>query len=135
MASDTNKNAGEKAREQKERAQRDAQNHEYAGSSYHTPDPDDLGPEDDLSGLPWGSLNMRYVVAKGHESASQQGSRRTSDHRAEDNQQFLSPNTATFAQFTGYDGPESTGDDSRYYDDPSYYYDYEMVAPDPGPQM
>ncbi len=63
---------GEKAREQKDRAQRDAQNQQYAGSAYHIPDPEDFTLDDggDLSGLPWGGLNMRHVVARGHASAS-----------------------------------------------------------------
>ncbi|KAL2130804.1 hypothetical protein VTI74DRAFT_5932 [Chaetomium olivicolor] len=62
----------EKAREQKDRAARDAQNQQYAGSAYHIPDPDDFTLDDggDLSGLPWGGINMRHVVARGHASAS-----------------------------------------------------------------
>ncbi|KAK3685926.1 hypothetical protein B0T22DRAFT_538160 [Podospora appendiculata] len=61
----------EKAREQKDRAQREAQNQRHAGSSYHIPFAHDI-PADgdgDLSGLPWGSFNMRHVVAKGHRSS------------------------------------------------------------------
>lgn len=62
---------GEKAREQRDRAQRDAQNQQYAGSTYHIPAPDDILADDgDLSGLPWGGINMRHVVARGHASAS-----------------------------------------------------------------
>ncbi|KAK4044747.1 hypothetical protein C8A01DRAFT_42369 [Parachaetomium inaequale] len=61
----------EKAREQKDRAARDAQNQQYAGSAYTIPDPEDFTLDDsDLSGLPWGGLNMRHVVARGHASAS-----------------------------------------------------------------
>ncbi|EAQ85954.1 hypothetical protein CHGG_07207 [Chaetomium globosum CBS 148.51] len=62
----------EKAREQKDRAARDAQNQQYAGSAYHIPDAEDLTFDDggDLSGLPWGGLNMRHVVARGHASTS-----------------------------------------------------------------
>lgn len=80
---------------------------------------------------------MRFVVAKGHESASQLGSRQTSDHRIEENQHFFSPNTSTFPapitspQLGGYDSRDSIGDDSRYYDETPYYYDYDMVAADP----
>ncbi|KAK4148143.1 uncharacterized protein C8A04DRAFT_23940 [Dichotomopilus funicola] len=62
----------EKAREQKDRAARDAQNQQHAGSSYHIPDPEDFTLDDggDLSGLPWGGLSMRHVVTRGHASAS-----------------------------------------------------------------
>ncbi|KAI0024359.1 hypothetical protein F4780DRAFT_775751 [Xylariomycetidae sp. FL0641] len=70
-----------KAREQKERAERESRNHEHAGSSYRIPDPDALGPEDeDPSGLPWGSINMKHVVAKGHESESRRGSGNDGSH-------------------------------------------------------
>ncbi|KAL2259409.1 hypothetical protein VTK26DRAFT_6925 [Humicola hyalothermophila] len=61
----------EKAREQKDRAQREALNQQYAGCAYHIPDPEDITFDDcDLSGLPWGGINMRHVVARGHASAS-----------------------------------------------------------------
>ena len=122
-----NPTIGEKAREQKERAQRDAQNQEYASSSYRIPAPDDLVGDEGLSGLPWGSLNMRYAVAKGHESSSQPGSRRTSDHKPDEVQppQFLSPHTGTFPPLGSYDSAESVGDDGGgYYDDQTYFYDY-----------
>jgi hypothetical protein len=66
---------GEKARERKESAERDARNQEHAASSYRTPRPSDIGMEDELSGLPWGSMNFRHVVAKGYESMSRRGSR------------------------------------------------------------
>ena len=72
---------GEKAREQKDRAQRDAQNQQYAGSAYQVPAADDISFDDaDLSGLPWGGLNMRHVVARGHASASSGGHHTTSHH-------------------------------------------------------
>ncbi|KAK3944165.1 hypothetical protein QBC46DRAFT_337896 [Diplogelasinospora grovesii] len=75
----------EKAREQKDRAQRDAQNQQYAGSSYHIPGPDEITNDGaDLSGLPWGSLSMRHVVARGHASASQQGNNSSSRRESSD---------------------------------------------------
>jgi hypothetical protein len=67
---------GEKAREQRDRAAREAQNQQLAGSAYHIPDPEDFSLLDDgseLSGLPWGGLSMRHVVTRGHiASASSQ---------------------------------------------------------------
>ncbi|KAL2165679.1 hypothetical protein VTG60DRAFT_4041 [Thermothelomyces hinnuleus] len=57
--------------EQKDRAQREALNQQYAGSAYHIPHPEDITFDDcDLSGLPWGDINMQHVVARGHASAS-----------------------------------------------------------------
>lgn len=76
---------GEKAREQKERQERDTRNLELAGSSYSIPVPSDFMSssgdrdgetggytEDDLSGVPWGGLNIQHMVTRGHKSASQQ---------------------------------------------------------------
>lgn len=37
------------------------------------PDPAELLEEDDCSGLPWGSISMRHVMARGHESESRRG--------------------------------------------------------------
>ncbi|KAK3997480.1 hypothetical protein QBC44DRAFT_364283 [Cladorrhinum sp. PSN332] len=77
----------DKAREQRDRAQRDAQNQQYAGSSYHIAGADELALDDggDLSGLPWGGLNMRHVVARGHASASASAG---SDHYAQHQQYY-----------------------------------------------
>jgi len=65
--------AGEKTREHKDRAQRDAQNREHAGAIYTTPHPGTLPAEDDgaeLSGLPWGSINMQVVMSRGYAAAA-----------------------------------------------------------------
>ncbi|CAK7568744.1 MAG: hypothetical protein SEPTF4163_006747 [Sporothrix epigloea] len=60
----------EKAREQKERSEREFQNQEHAASSYQVPGPEDLSIDDQLSGVPWGGPSLRFMVAKGHESLS-----------------------------------------------------------------
>lgn len=75
---------GDKAKEAKERQERDAENRAHAGHSYHTPDPDEMGGEDELSGLPWGSLSLKHVVSKGRarESDSRRGSRRDEDRQS-----------------------------------------------------
>jgi hypothetical protein len=68
--------AGEKTRETKERVERDARNREHAGSSYQVPTPLDFSAEEEHSGLPWGSLNMRHVLTRGHETESRRSSGR-----------------------------------------------------------
>ncbi|OBT70413.1 hypothetical protein VE03_00174 [Pseudogymnoascus sp. 23342-1-I1] len=67
----------EKAKDQKESRDRDAENQLHAGYSYTSPDPDDLGPESELSGLPWGGPSMRHIVERGRgaQGGSRQGSR------------------------------------------------------------
>ncbi len=118
---------GEKAREQKDRAQRDAQNQEHAGSSYHVPAPEEVAVDEELSGLPWGGPNLRYVVAKGHEShesSSQQGSRKASDYVPEDTQ-FLTPYGGGYQQPSTWDAGNSSGGEERYYNDSPYYFDYD----------
>ncbi|KAK0636212.1 hypothetical protein B0T17DRAFT_72121 [Bombardia bombarda] len=133
---------GEKAREQKDRAQRDAQNQQYAGSSYHIPEADELPADEELSGLPWGSINMRHVVARGHATASQQGSR-LSDPQLGDNPYLgvyggaaggVAPGGyGGYAQMSNFDGRDaSSGGDDRYYDSP-YYYDYDATSGGSGP--
>jgi hypothetical protein len=68
---------GEKAKDQKESRDRDAENQLHAGYSYTSPDPDDLGLESELSGLPWGGPSMRHIVERGKatQGGSRQGSR------------------------------------------------------------
>ncbi|KFY20483.1 hypothetical protein V493_07673, partial [Pseudogymnoascus sp. VKM F-4281 (FW-2241)] len=67
----------EKAKDQKESRDRDAENQLHAGYSYTSPDPDDLGFETELSGLPWGGPSMRHIVERGKATTggSRQGSR------------------------------------------------------------
>ncbi|KFY40275.1 hypothetical protein V494_03588, partial [Pseudogymnoascus sp. VKM F-4513 (FW-928)] len=66
----------EKAKDQKESRDRDAENQLHAGYSYTSPDPDDL-VETELSGLPWGGPSMRHIVERGKatQGGSRQGSR------------------------------------------------------------
>ncbi|KAK4203748.1 hypothetical protein QBC40DRAFT_166261 [Triangularia verruculosa] len=72
----------DKAREQKERDQRDALNEQYADSSYRIRNADELVDEGDLA---WGSFSMGHMLSRGHEAASagqrthSGGSRRESD--------------------------------------------------------
>ncbi|KAH8664288.1 hypothetical protein BX600DRAFT_512338 [Xylariales sp. PMI_506] len=63
----------EKAKEQREKSERDMRNQEHAGSSYHVPAPDELPDQSECDGLPWGSVNMRYVMSRGQETESQRG--------------------------------------------------------------
>ncbi|KAK0652209.1 hypothetical protein B0T16DRAFT_97501 [Cercophora newfieldiana] len=146
----------EKAREQKDRAQRDAQNQQYASGSYEIPSPSKL-PRDggELSGLPWGGMDMQHVMNRGHAASSggsPQGTRTgTGSRGARDvitttgvgNPYFLSPYGGGYAPAaaTGYytstgstagDGG-SSGDDPYYgvgdggTDESSpYYYDYDF---------
>ncbi len=90
-----------------------------------------MAEDSDLSGLPWGSMNMQFMVAKGHEYATQQGSRRASDHRLDP--QLLSPYGAGYAQVSSFDGRDSSGDDQTYYNDASPYggyYDFDAPGGD-----
>lgn len=66
------------------------------------------GGDDDLSGVPWGGLNIQHMVARGHKSASQQGG-----------SQQQSPQL--------YGSP--SGGQQPYYD---YDYDYDNTTPQYG---
>lgn len=123
----------EKAREQKELQQREARNQELAGASYSVPLGSDLAYEDQLSGLPWGGLNIPHMVQRGHESASQQGSRLgDSQGQYYDTQQSFGGGVDM-----GYGGYE-VGDD-RYFtysassSSPSYF-SYDAYSGDGGSQ-
>ena len=119
---------GEKAREQKERSERESRNQEHAGSSYHIPGPTDITVDEDLSGVPWGGINMQHVFARGHESESRRGSRKESDPAMMDDPQYLSPYSGGYPQPPSWDGRDSGGED-RYYDNSSPYYGYDYDTP------
>ena len=121
---------GDKAKESKERSEREAQDRTHAGHAYHTPEPGEMGTDDELSGLPWGSLSLKHVVSRGHakEESSRRGSRRD-DGRSHyggspvyENQEQVSP---VYGDRDAYYEPEET-----YYADPGEgtdergYYDY-----------
>lgn len=74
---------GEKARESKEKTERDSRNLEHAGNSYRIPSAVDIMRDDTLSGLPWGSLNLVHVVSRGHEAESKRSSGRNT-HTGDD---------------------------------------------------
>lgn len=67
-------------KEQKEETNRDAENKRRAGSSYATPEPEDIDTSETLSGLPWGGISMKHIVETGKtkEQNSQQSSRENS---------------------------------------------------------
>ena len=76
----TDNDTGEKAREQREDAEREAENLLRAGSAYASPEPGDLDPGHELEGLPWGGPSLRHIVESGKskEQASQRSSREPS---------------------------------------------------------
>ncbi|KAL8402230.1 hypothetical protein RB596_008842 [Gaeumannomyces avenae] len=128
-----------KAKEQREKSERDQRNVEHAGDSYRVPEAGEMTAEEQaaLSGLPWGGLNVQYAMGRGPESGY--GGGRAASHRASDpvytsdnNTQYLSPYTASY-QYTAstawddHTGSSSPGGDQLYYDNgaTSYYYDYD----------
>ncbi|KAH7402044.1 hypothetical protein DE146DRAFT_452197 [Phaeosphaeria sp. MPI-PUGE-AT-0046c] len=70
----------DKAKEQKEDSDREAENQRRAGSAYASPGGNEIETNQNLSGLPWGGLSMRHVVetGKSKEQNSQRGSRESS---------------------------------------------------------
>ncbi|KAJ3579297.1 hypothetical protein NPX13_g1265 [Xylaria arbuscula] len=119
----------EKQKEHKERVERDDRNQENAGGSYRVPDANDLGPGDEeLSGLPWGGINMMHVVARGHESETRRGSAR--DNQTHDISQYYNTHSGYYTsssqqqQTASWGSQGSSGGDDRYQDQ-QYYYDYD----------
>lgn len=66
---------GDKAKEQKARAENQIRNQEHAGTYYHTPDPYEMNGSNDPSGLPWGSASLKHVVTKNIESKREEARR------------------------------------------------------------
>ncbi|KAK7425456.1 hypothetical protein QQZ08_008021 [Neonectria magnoliae] len=109
----------EKARETKERAERDSRNLEYAGNSYRIPSPSDFSTEEP-DGLPWGGVNFAHVVTRGQETTSRQSSARgthVGDEASATVPYGMSYGTP-WAQ-TSYGG--SSGGDEVYYDEQFLY--------------
>ena len=69
---------GSKAKENRERTEREAQNQEHAGNSYRIPSADEFSHMNDAepSGLPWGSVNVGFIAARGYEYDSRRSSGR-----------------------------------------------------------
>ena len=110
---------GDKAKEAKERQDREAENQAHAASSYVTPDPNEMGHEDELSGLPWGSLNLRHVVSTGRarEEEPRRGSRVDDDKSHYDGRSY-------YDEGGYYEAPAQHGyteGDAYYEPDPTYY--------------
>ncbi|KAF5660593.1 SRP40-suppressor of mutant AC40 of RNA polymerase I III [Fusarium heterosporum] len=117
-------NLGEKARENKEKAERESRNQEYAGNSYRIPSSSDFSSHADPSGLPWGSMNIGHFVGRSQEAESRHSSSRRGTNSADES--FA---TATYgaspsysAQWTQQVGYNEGNVDEMYYDD-SYLYD------------
>lgn len=117
----------EKARENKEKAKRESRNREHAGNSYHIPVDADISNDQDLSGLPWGSINLSLVVSRGHEAESLRSSGRGT---------YVGDEPYASPQFTMPFGPGlhqtarygSSGGEDIYYDDTTnYVYDAAMM--------
>ncbi|KAH8757768.1 hypothetical protein BGZ57DRAFT_859194 [Hyaloscypha finlandica] len=103
----------DKAKEAKERQDREAENRAHAGHSYHTPDPGEMGTDEELSGLPWGSLSLRHVVSKG--KAREEESRRGSKTHEE---------RSHYEQEPVYEERDVYYEQDAYYEDDRAYYDY-----------
>lgn len=122
-------------------------NRERAGSSYRVADPAELETLEsaELSGLPWGSFNMRHVVAKGHERASRHGSRKESDNTNTtanissylyDDMYLVTyeAGAGTYPQpLGGFDAPDSSNGEEVLCEEPSpYCFEYEPINPGGG---
>ncbi|KAJ8115942.1 hypothetical protein OPT61_g2525 [Boeremia exigua] len=69
-----------KAREQREDTEREAENRLRAANSYRSPDISQLEERHTLSGLPWGGVSFKHIIAVGQdkERSSQQSSQENS---------------------------------------------------------
>ncbi|KAI8965690.1 hypothetical protein F5Y11DRAFT_312054 [Daldinia sp. FL1419] len=131
-----------KAKEQKEKAERESRDLEHAASSYRLPSSEEIAADDgmDLSGLPWGSLSMTHVLARGYETESRR-SGCSGDGEGESDLNFAhdtrQDDTAPYYEMSSPYQQHQTvdygssrtnssgGDDFPYRDLPPYYYDFD----------
>lgn len=66
--------SGQRAKEAQDNEERNSRNLEYAENIYRLTIPSDIDATQEPPGLPWGSVDMRYVIAKGYEAESQRSS-------------------------------------------------------------
>ncbi|KAK6077343.1 hypothetical protein SCUP234_06755 [Seiridium cupressi] len=124
----------EKAKEQKEQSERDARNEELAGSSYTVPSSEELlDDEGNCSGLPWGSISMRHVVSRGHESQSRRDGGSGHDDYAHGDDvygQHVGYNTnQTSPSYQSYGSHDnSSGGGGDFFDDNAFYYNTDYDA-------
>ncbi|PHH87997.1 hypothetical protein CDD83_8135 [Cordyceps sp. RAO-2017] len=119
----------EKTRENREKAERESRNQEHAGNSYRIPVGADITTSDqELSGLPWGSMSLGLVVSRGHEAESLRSSGRGTYVGDEPyaSPQYTMPLGPGFAQTASY---SSSGGEDMFYDEANYVYDAIAVAP------
>ncbi|EME39227.1 hypothetical protein DOTSEDRAFT_47817 [Dothistroma septosporum NZE10] len=69
----------DKVRQQKEDAERAAENERQAAGTYRAPNPEEVDTETE-SGLPWGSISLGHIIRTGR--AKEQSSRETSLYAA-----------------------------------------------------
>lgn len=91
--------------------------------------------EEELSGVPWGGMNIQHMISRGHNHESRKSSRKDSDIVYDETQQYdpqlMSPYGVGYTDTVtgGSDGRNSSGDgDETYFDDssPSYFaFDYD----------
>lgn len=76
---------------------------------------------------------MGYIVARGRESASQQGSRRASDQqRTQGMPHYTNLYSDGYGQVASFDGRDSSVGDAVVYEESPYFYDYENASPGDG---
>ena len=75
---------GDKAKEQREDAEREVENQQRAGGAYTSPQAGQLDSGRELSGLPWGGISMGHIVESGKnkEQSSQKSSPQNSVYAA-----------------------------------------------------
>lgn len=124
---------GEKTRDNKEKAEREARNQQYAGNSYRTPTAEDFMNDTESDGLPWGGINFGHAVLRGYESEGRRSSGRetyVADDSLQTHATTLAPVSAPapfmmpYSQALPQTAPSfgSSGADDVYMEEASYGY-------------
>jgi hypothetical protein len=89
-----------------------------AGNAYSQPNPQEMERTSDLSGVPWGSFNMRYIIergqARGIEVAEQVGGELSASFIQRSMQGLQTSAACNGSAYGGVDNPPSYLQDQQY---------------------
>jgi hypothetical protein len=110
---------GEKAKSRTDGpAQQKSRDRAAAGNAYSQPNPQEMERTSDLSGVPWGSLNMRHIIERGQArelEVAEQRSRKLSASYTQRSTQGLQTSAACYCSADGrVDNPPSYLQDQQY---------------------
>jgi hypothetical protein len=99
-------------------AQQQSRDRAAAGNAYSQPNPQEMERTSEISGVPWGSFNMRYIIERGQareQEVAEQIGRELSASFTQRSMQGLQTSAACYGSaYGGVDNPPSYLQDQQY---------------------